>query len=88
MELVMIKGKLYWFTDVAGKHVDGIALSAFGDSVAMKKEDVYYIFDGGKTEFWKLMDKGEKPIVDFLFDKYPYSMESCPTEFIHHNKAA
>ncbi|MCK5884153.1 MAG: hypothetical protein KAG61_10705 [Bacteriovoracaceae bacterium] len=87
MELVIIKGKLYWFTDVGGKNVDGIALGALGDSVAMKKEDVYYIFENCKADLWSWMNKGERPLVDFFFEKYPYSVESCPTEFIHYKAA-
>ncbi len=87
MELVMIKGKLFWFTDVDGKHIDGFALGLFSDCIAMKKEDVYYIFDGSKQEFWSWMDKGEKPLIDHFFEKFPYTMESCPGEFIHHKAA-
>ncbi len=88
MELVMIRGKLYWFNDFDGESIDGIAVSAFSNDIAMKKDDVYYIFENAKSELANWFDTTEKEMVKHFFDNYPYSMESCPKEFIHHRKAA
>lgn len=87
MELMLIKGKLYWFTDFSGENIDGIAFGVFDRDIAMKREDVFYIFEGKKEEFINSFDQNEIDIVKFFFESFAYSMESCD-EFFFVKKVA
>lgn len=80
MELQMIAGQLYWYTPTNGPMIDGIAMSVVGDNVALRKDDVYYLFENLKSEFVESIDGDERFVISSFFDRYPYRIESAPSE--------